>query len=225
MRISMTLLATGAIFVATPAFAQDGGWYVGGQFGGLLVGDADFEINDIEDAVSVEHDLGYEAGVFVGYDLGSFRIQAEVAYRNAGVDEIDTSIGLPGGIPPGEHPVEQGGVDSLSFMVDGIYEIGDGRGLTPFVGAGLGMTTVDLNDVRVLETAPPFLDDDDSAFAWQLIAGLSWEATDRLNVDVTYRYLNADGLEFDDGFDRGHGSYDAMSVVFGLVYSLRSQGD
>ena len=50
-----------------------------------------------EDAqVVLNHEYGFDGALFVGYDLGAFRLEAEVAYKRADVDDIETSIRLPG---------------------------------------------------------------------------------------------------------------------------------
>ena len=46
--------------------------------------------------IALNHDYGYDAALFVGYDLGAFRIEAEVAYKRARVDDIETSVRFPG---------------------------------------------------------------------------------------------------------------------------------
>ena len=76
------LLASAAVLatIATPAAARNGAWYVGGDFGGMIVEDIDFDIGTLDNAVKVRpDDLGFDGSLFVGYDLGTFRLEAEVA--------------------------------------------------------------------------------------------------------------------------------------------------
>jgi hypothetical protein len=92
MRKLAIVVALSSTVLATPALARDGAWYVGGDFGGLIVEDLHFDsgLNPTipsgngTSQVALNHDYGFDAAVFVGYDLGAFRIEAEVAYKRAG---------------------------------------------------------------------------------------------------------------------------------------------
>src|SRR3546814_10111283 len=61
-----------------------------------------------------------------------------------------------------------GDSNALSFMVNGLLDFGDDDGLQGFVGGGAGVARVSVEPVF----AGPFLDDSDTGFAWQAIAGV-----------------------------------------------------
>ena len=46
--------------LASPALAKDDSWYIGAEFGSMLVEDADFDINDTAAAHDVSHDFGLD---------------------------------------------------------------------------------------------------------------------------------------------------------------------
>src|SRR5687767_7494175 len=103
MRKLAIVMALSSTVLATPALARDGAWYVGGDFGAVIGEDTGFDFgltptvpSQDNSQVVFNHDYGYDGALFVGYDLGSFRIEAEVAYRNADVGDIETVIALPG---------------------------------------------------------------------------------------------------------------------------------
>ena len=79
-------LVTATAVIATPAAARDGAWYVGGDFGAMIVEDTDVDVNGNEDALSLNHEYGFDGALFVGYDLGAFRLEAEAAYKKADLD-------------------------------------------------------------------------------------------------------------------------------------------
>jgi OOP family OmpA-OmpF porin len=116
MRKLAIVVALSSTVLATPALARDGAWYVGGDFGAMILEDVGFEfglsptVPSQENAqVVVDHDYGYDGALFVGYDLGTFRIEAEVAYKRARVDDIEASIQLPGepsGTPAPGSPIQ-----------------------------------------------------------------------------------------------------------------------
>src|SRR5690606_41828084 len=86
-------LATATAVIATPAAARDGAWYVGGDFGAMIVEDTDFDAAGIDNVVTLDHDYGYDGALFIGYDLGAFRLEAEASYREAELDEFYNEIG------------------------------------------------------------------------------------------------------------------------------------
>ena len=77
--------------LASPALAKDDSWYIGAEFGSMLVEDGDFDINATTDTHEVSHDLGFDGGGYVGYDFGGFRLEAEVSYRQANVDGFEAN--------------------------------------------------------------------------------------------------------------------------------------
>src|SRR5688572_22106740 len=90
-------LAAATAVIATPAAARDGAWYVGGDFGAMIVEDTDVDIGGVEDAVSLNHEYGFDGALFVGYDLGAFRLEAEAAYKKADLDSFFNSPALAAG--------------------------------------------------------------------------------------------------------------------------------
>src|SRR5688572_32892432 len=134
-------LAAATAVIATPAAARDGAWYVGGDFGAMIVEDTDVDVGAVEDAISIDHDYGIDGALFVGYDLGAFRLEAEVAYKEADIESFSNSVFLPVGPvvnPLVGYPIgtyEAGGSTSaLSFMVNGMLDFGDDDGIGGFVG-------------------------------------------------------------------------------------------
>src|SRR5690606_13993740 len=77
-------LATSAL--ATPALARDNSWYVGVDAGVLLVEDQDIRFNPGVTVPDVDYHKGYDFDANIGYDFGSFRLEAEAAYKRAKVD-------------------------------------------------------------------------------------------------------------------------------------------
>src|SRR5690606_8085294 len=87
-------LALASTALATPALARDCQWYVGVEGGAMLVEDIESDIGDFDDASKVDYDTGYDFGGIVGYDFGGFRLETEVAYKQASADSLQ--IGAPG---------------------------------------------------------------------------------------------------------------------------------
>src|SRR5262245_33028505 len=105
----------GAGWIGT-ASAKDGAWYLGGGFGGMAVQDQTVGIPQgrLEDSFFLlNRDYGYDTSLFVGYDLGAFRIEAEVAYKQAEIRGTAPATGGPRIFAAGSN-------SALSFMVNGL---------------------------------------------------------------------------------------------------------
>jgi OmpA-OmpF porin, OOP family len=203
MRKLAIALALSSTLLATPAFARDGAWYVGGDFGAMIVEDTEIffpsgpPIQTGNSQIKLDHEYGYDGALFVGYDLGAFRIEAEVAYKKADLEGFETSIRLPGegAAFPLRRDFAGGSVSALSFMLNGLFDFGDEDGISGFIGAGAGIARVKANNQRVFANTAPFLDDSDSRFAWQVVAGVRQAISDNIDVTVRYRWFNVDNLE------------------------------
>ncbi len=102
----------------------------------------------------------------------------------------------------------RGNLSSYLGMVNGYANLGTWWGLTPYVGAGLGFaynrltgaTDNGFNYVNAggTQTGYPvggyFNDGGHMDFAWSLMAGLEFDVTRNLKLDLGYRYLNYGGF-------------------------------
>jgi outer membrane protein OmpA-like peptidoglycan-associated protein/opacity protein-like surface antigen len=241
MRKLAIVVALSSTVLATPALARNSAWYVGGDFGATIVEDIgfDFGIGPVipgagsNAQIGLNHDYGYDAALFVGYDLGAFRIEAEVAYKRARVDDIETSVQLPGrpsaggapvgaAVTPDLYPAGGGRTSALSFMINGMLDFGDDDGVSGFVGGGVGVARVDYNNVRAFSNQGAAIDDSDTRFAWQVVAGLRQAISDNVDITLRYRFFNADnirtvdfrGLESESRF-RSHSLLGGITFNFG----------
>jgi outer membrane protein OmpA-like peptidoglycan-associated protein/opacity protein-like surface antigen len=203
MRKLAIVVALSSTVLATPALARDGAWYVGADFGAMIVEDVAFDVGTTNDAIIVDHEYGFDAAGFVGYDMGAFRLEAEVAYKKARIDEIEATLRLPGQGPGATGAVVPqqflnaggGNTTALSFMVNGLLDFGDDDGISGFIGGGVGMARVNHNNMRAFANQGAFIDDSDTRFAWQVLAGVRQAISDGMDVTVRYRFFNASDLE------------------------------
>jgi outer membrane protein OmpA-like peptidoglycan-associated protein/opacity protein-like surface antigen len=198
MRKLAIAVALSSTLLATPAFARDGAWYVGGEFGAMIVEDTDIDNATTDNIITINHEYGYDGGLFVGYDLGGFRLEAEVAYKKADLSGFTNLVVLPGEGPatfPGGRDFAGGSTSALSFMLNGMLDFGDDDGVQGFVGGGVGMARVKFNNQRVFANTAPFLDDSDSRLAWQLFAGVRQAISDNIDVTVKYRFFNVPDIK------------------------------
>ncbi|KTD99385.1 outer membrane protein, partial [Sphingopyxis sp. H012] len=200
MRKLAVAVALASTTLASPVLARDNSWYVGVGAGAMLVEDLDLDIGTFNNAGSLDHRAGYDVEGTVGYDFGGFRAEVEVGFREADIKSgrfatpgIPQSVNGAGALATGSFDLA-GDTNALSFMVNGMLDFGDDDGLQGFVGGGAGVARVSVEPVF----AGNFLDDSDTGFAWQAIAGVRAPLTDSIDVGLKYRFFNADKIDLVD---------------------------
>jgi outer membrane protein OmpA-like peptidoglycan-associated protein/opacity protein-like surface antigen len=220
-KLAITLaLATTAL--STPALARDDAWYVGIEGGAMLVEDIRFDVGTVQEALTIDHDYGWDVDATVGYDFGGFRAEAEVGYRQADVTGVQSTVTQPFGTaiaPAGTYNNAGGRSSALSFMVNGMFDFGDDDGVQGFLGGGVGVARV--KGHYGLSRANMFLDDSDTVFAWQAIAGLRAPLSDSIDVSLKYRFFSADGVNMVDTRGRVlEGRFRSHSILGGLTFNF-----
>ncbi len=216
-------LALASTALASPSMARDGQWYVGVDGGAMLVEDLDLDIGAAPIEGTANTDTGYDFGAVVGYDFGGFRLEAETSYRETDLRSFASSVSaIPGGAAatlatPGLKPTG-GDANALSFMLNGMLDFGDDDGLQGFVGAGAGVARVDVQQVF---GGPSWLDDSDTGFAWQAIAGVRAPLSDSWDVGLKYRFFNAANVDLVDRLGRDVSTrFRSHSIMGSLVYNF-----
>ena len=188
----------------------------------------------------------------LGYQVTDhWRVELEAGYRPGDIDSVrgGTTQVIPGLCTQGVLRTTaapncgspSGKIESWTVMANVLYDIGPDWVIDPFIGAGLGVNHISLTTngqfsnvtgvVTPIGGANPSIqnlaiDDSDTVFAWQLIAGATWKATDRLKIDATYRYLDTSSGQFNstgtNALQPGtfQGRYVDNSVTLGLRYSF-----
>lgn len=213
-------LALASTALASPALARDDQWYVGVDGGAMIVEDMDLDIGVVDNAAQLDTDKGYDFGGLVGYDFGGFRLEAEVSYREADVEQFSGQIPSGAGTvltPAGTYDVG-GDANALSFMVNGLLDFGDDDGIQGFVGGGVGVARV---DVQTVYAAPAYLDDSDTGFAWQALAGVRAPLSDSWDVGLKYRFFNAKDVDLVDRLGRNVSTrFRSHSIMGSLIYNF-----
>ena len=56
-------MAAVTAMVASPAAARDGAWYIGGDFGAMIVEDTEIDVGAVENSIVLDNDAGYDGGI------------------------------------------------------------------------------------------------------------------------------------------------------------------
>ena len=197
------LVAAATAAIATPAYAQDSGPYVGIEGGVMFPRDTDIDADvdfvdplepDVifQDVFDLDYKTGFDIDGIVGDDFGMFRVEGELGYKRAKVNEIQLDQDFIDAYEEatGEDLSDvdfdlDGRVTVLSGMVNGLVDF-DVGGLGLYAGGGIGRAQVKL------------LGDKDNAWAYQLIAGARVPVSDSIDVGVKYRYFRTGKLNFSD---------------------------
>ncbi len=213
-----TIVASGASFAANAADLLPppppieapmpppdfGGWYLRGDVGVGAVQGANFRSTLTPDPVTgtlpngpitpAFASLGDSGimGVGVGYQLngwlradltGEYRTEAE--YRRGIVYSYYNGTG---GVGTGAD-FYTAGLGTALFMANAYVDLGTWRGITPYVGGGVGVAAHNLNGLYdvgggVAQNTSP------ANFAWAVMAGLAFNITPNLKMDIGYRYVD-----------------------------------
>lgn len=209
---------------ASPTKADDG-WYLSSDFGALLIDDSgSHAVDTVGNAITfeTEFDPGFVAQGAAGYAWRNFRFEGEASYRRASADTLNvTAVTLAGvGAFNTALPLKGGGdVTALGLMANGWYDFDLGAKWRPFIGGGVGIANVSLNDVTgdIGGTPSPLADDDDWVLAYQAGAGIGYQYNPSLTISLGYRFFATANPEFRDPdgvpFD---GAFQTHSLMLGL---------
>jgi opacity protein-like surface antigen len=144
-------------------------------------------------------------GVGIGCGSGSRGLRGEFMLGYTGHRKIDGQplnynaagaqpvIGvIPAPVPPFVDPLHTS-VKSYTGMLNAYYDLGNWGGMTPYVGAGVGLSHNVMSEVYFTDN--PFLTnkiqgDSRLSLAWSLMAGVGYQVSDRAILDFGYRYMN-----------------------------------
>lgn len=183
--------AIAASLVASGAAAQD--WYGALDLGYHWSDDSSFETT--LGKVRIDPDDDWVGFARLGYQLSDhWRVEMEGGYR-------------PGTVPT----ATPGSFEVFSLMGNVIVDFNPEGDLHPYLGLGAGIARAQA-DYTLNPTI--LMDDDDAAWAWQAIAGVTAKASDRMQVDFTYRYFQTGDFDFKNTGTAGplSGSYNDQSV-------------
>ena len=111
-----------------------------------------------------------------------------------------------------------------SGLANGYVDLGTVAGLTPYIGAGLGVmysrASLDF-DLPSLGIDKDSISDKQYRFAYALNAGLSYRFTPNTSVDLGYRFLSSPSMEFiDPNTLNVRKGVDYHQIKLGLRYDL-----
>ncbi|HYD29707.1 MAG TPA: outer membrane protein [Azospirillaceae bacterium] len=166
---------------------------------------------------SAEDEIDYSPlwGVGIGYRL-SPNLRADITF-----DWRDRFI------------VEGAGLDSQienqSYMLNVYYDLDQlpvvqfPGGFKPYIGAGIGVSYVEVDDQVIPGTGGTFANltgDDDANFAWQAMIGVAYQVTPQFAGDLAYRYAHLGEVQATSPFGNIDNDLNVSEVVLTLRYNF-----
>ncbi|MBS8260944.1 porin family protein [Roseibium polysiphoniae] len=177
-----------------PEVPAAGGWYLRGDIGYKVYNEPNTTFNgnsgllrydreELDDAWMIGVGVGYQ---FTDYFRGDLTIDYETKAKYSGRGPCVC-------VAPG-YSIENADIDVWTVMLNGYVDIGTWHNITPYVGAGIGASYVNVsgyNSVNPDGTTPSY-DGSNGEWnlAWALMAGASYAVTNNWSVDAGYQYRN-----------------------------------
>ncbi len=158
-------------------------FYLSGGFGfGFPRDHTDDDGNTIE----LDDDLGGSIGV--GYNFVPLRVEGELVYRTSDVRRYDDD--LTGSTSA------TGSIDNFGLMVNAFYDFHTAQLARPYIGGGFGASRISADGVRW--DGETRLNDTDTVFAYQVMAGVEYEISRNASVRAGYRFFGTRNPTWDD---------------------------
>ena len=215
--------------IVTPTVAQ--GWYIRGDFGYAgWTGDEkpDYRVTQADGTVlatdtfdSARFSKPVSFGGGIGYQLNDF-LRTDVTAdifdgRLNGVSEISSPCAVTELAGTGCGRDYRASYRGIGVLANGYIDLGTVAGFTPYIGGGLGATQINWGSTRTDDFCTAgsaacsgnaygsqnFDGETSWRFTYALMAGVSYDITNRIKLDLGYRYSDIAG---GDMFKTGSGS-------------------
>ncbi|WP_271274360.1 outer membrane protein [Aliamphritea hakodatensis] len=189
--VASMILAASAV---APIAQAGSGWY--GEISILSTDVDDTSLNSSGRNVTAEFDKDTAFSIAGGYSyeansLGNVRIEAEYLTTDNDTD----SVNFNGNNFPANGQAVGGSLETRALFLNVTQEFNTpSETFTPYLGIGVGYADVD-SSISYGPVAN--IDDNDSAFAYQIQAGLDVKFTEQLTGFAEYRYVAIDDIDLD----------------------------
>lgn len=161
--------------------AEAGPFYVG-VFGGYTFGSDATWTFPFFASIDADVQETWTLGAKVGYIPPSFKyiaVELEYFYLHPDIDRSGSSV-----------VTVEGDATAHNFMLNCLFRYPEGR-FHPYIGFGLGFSSVNVSGTTTTIGTSP-LDANDTAFAYQFLAGINFEINRNWSADLTYRWFSTD---------------------------------
>ena len=197
-----------------PVKAQHSGPYVGAFFGGDILMPA--KSTDNLGSFGLKFDPGMLGSAVAGWDfapgnpVGEGRIELEYTRRSNPLNQVKFVEGSFKGA---------GNVTADSLLVNFFGVFHNKTPWSPYAGVGFGAARMEASDLKV--TGYPLASGSSVVFAYQLGTGVDFALTDRLSLDLGYRFFGSTKPKFTEANGRKFEmDYYSHNAILGLRYGF-----
>ena len=196
--------------------------YVGGFAGTVFGVDAEGENASLLANVIAKQDFDptgeFALGLVVGARIApNVRAEVELSYSNSDVDGTKLTLFTLGSVD------SKGDFSSTSLLVNAWYDFETNSSWRPYVGGGIGYTSVDA-DIDAPSTAAARIDDSDGGFSYQIGFGVIFPVGQSGTIDIGYRYRETPNLKLTSAGMGGTAAFDDIdfkSQTLQIGYNYR----
>ncbi len=217
-RALLAAVGAGLVLLANPGNAQDRGqeqgFYVKGDLGGNIAQDIDLKqfFGVDTTGAKVKLDPGFRGGIAGGYQLNLYAaVEAELGVIANEISSIS-----------GPYHVHDATFANVPLLANLKVQLPSRCPLTPYVGAGLGLSEAILDVDNITYFAPGGRtlsihgSGADTVFAYQAFVGVRYALNPRMGLGVEYRFVGTDNPSWEADF---HESGVSDRLKFGSSYT------
>lgn len=195
-KLLFVMVTTLLLAVSFNSYSADGSYF---GFNAGMADQDDFGLRlpntggGIDLGVDMAFDSGINLGAAYGLIFGSARLEVELSYAKSDAEILTLS-----GYDPYYLRID-GDLAHYTMMFNGYYDFMKDSAFQPFVTAGIGYSRAawefridsDIPDVT-LDIYNRYLKDNDAGYCYQVGAGIAYEISDTVTMDLKYRYFGGD---------------------------------
>lgn len=143
-----------------------------------------------------EFDPDMNIGWTGGYDFGYVRLEGEMSYKEGEISRVsEATYGA-------RYVNTEGHIGAFALMMNTFVDIHNDSPVTPYLGGGLGYTSVSITNTKGVDANTGalnyrvFRSDDASAFAYQVGGGVDLALNHHVSLDLGYRYFGTSRVSF-----------------------------
>ncbi len=236
---SLKILVASLIIIFSSVAVADSDWYVSGYIAAVDVDDINTRSTTkpagVTRLINVSSDSEIGLGIAVGksiykHNKGTFFL--ELGYQQSEHDVVRNAFnGTQFSAAAG---ASKGDIDVKTLSLSAIYQFNlSNPSIKPYVGLGIGSTTVDLDlvyggSVGAPAKTPPYIDDEDSAVSILYRFGIEYGFNNNWSATAEYQFLDIGDVSWKrtGGGPGGlatttqKGDLSTDSIKFGVKYSF-----
>jgi outer membrane autotransporter protein len=214
-----TLLIFAIPSLSTAATGRPGP-YFSAFLGTSFARDANVSGFDSFDNTSFNDQVTFDPGVYLGgtggYDFGFLRLEGELSYRNAQLDKITNSNNF-------RFRSVDGDLGAFASMFNVFFDLHNPSNVTPYLGGGIGFTTLHLSETTGFDSAGKLIlydDSSDTVFASQVGAGVDIALNRNFSLDVGYRYFITEKANLEGDFISSNLRFESHNAMVGFKFKF-----